>query len=111
MERAEGNQFCVVLVTVPSKAQAESIAKTLVELKLAACVSVLPVCSIYTWQGNLQTEEEWQLLIKSSLARFTELETKLRAIHPYEVPEIIAVPILAGSPPYLQWIEDSVNPT
>lgn len=111
MEQAGNHQFCVVLVTVPSQAQADAIAKTLVELKLAACVSLLPVRSIYTWQGNLQTEEEWQLLIKSHLTRFAELESKLQAIHPYEVPEIIALPILAGSPAYLQWLADSVNPT
>ncbi|MBF2025459.1 MAG: divalent-cation tolerance protein CutA [Oscillatoriales cyanobacterium C42_A2020_001] len=110
MEQSKNHQFCVVLVTAPSRAQAAAIAKTLVELKLAACVNLLPICSIYTWQGDLQTEEEWQLLIKSELSKFVELEAKLRAIHPYEVPEIIALPILAGSQPYLQWIADHVNP-
>ncbi|EKQ67579.1 uncharacterized protein involved in tolerance to divalent cations [Leptolyngbyaceae cyanobacterium JSC-12] len=110
MGQTGNHQFCVVLVTAPSQAEADAIAKTLVELKLAACVSLLPIRSVYTWQGNLQIDEEWQLLIKSELAKFAELEAKLQTIHPYEVPEIIAVPILAGSQPYLRWIADSVNP-
>lgn len=105
----ESTQFGVVLVTAPSHEQAEAIAQTLVESKLAACVTVLPVRSIYTWQGQIHQDEEWQLLIKSDLAKFTELETKIRAIHPYEVPEIIAVPILNGSLPYLHWIAESMG--
>jgi periplasmic divalent cation tolerance protein len=110
MEQAlESTQFGVVLVTTPSQEQADTIAQTLVQAKLAACVTVLPVRSIYTWQGEIHKDEEWQLLIKSDLAKFAELEIKIRAIHPYEVPEIIAVPILRGSTPYLQWIAESVE--
>ena len=105
----ETTQFGVVLVTAPSEEVAEAIAQTLVEAKLAACVTVLPVRSIYTWQGQVHKDQEWQLLIKSDLAKFVELETKIQAIHPYEVPEMIAVPILKGSQPYLQWISESVS--
>lgn len=105
----ETTQFGVVLVTAPSEEMAEAIAQTLVEAKLAACVTVLPVRSIYTWQGQVHKDQEWQLLIKSDLAKFAELEAKIRAIHPYEVPEMIAVPILKGSRPYLQWISESVG--
>ncbi|GAB4343725.1 MAG: divalent-cation tolerance protein CutA [Leptolyngbyaceae cyanobacterium] len=105
----ESTQFGVVLVTAPSQEQANTIAQTLVQTKLAACVTVLPVQSIYTWQGEIHQDEEWQLLIKSDLAKFAALEAKIRAIHPYEVPEIIAVPILQGSTPYLQWIAENVS--
>jgi periplasmic divalent cation tolerance protein len=109
MAALENDSFGVVLVTVPSKEQAAAIAQTLVNTKLAACVSFFPVHSVYTWQGKVQQDDEWQLVIKSCLAKFTELETTIRAIHPYEVPEIIALPIVEGSTPYLQWIADHVG--
>ncbi|MEX0267650.1 divalent-cation tolerance protein CutA [Leptolyngbyaceae cyanobacterium UHCC 1019] len=102
------NQFGVVLVTIAAQEEAIAIAQALVKLKLAACVSILPIQSIYTWQGTLHQENEWQLLIKSDLSKFIELETKIRELHSYEVPEIIALPIIAGSQPYLQWIEQSL---
>jgi periplasmic divalent cation tolerance protein len=69
----------------------------------------MPVHSIYTWQGQVMREPEWQLLIKTDLSQFSLLEKKIRELHSYEVPEIIALPILAGSQPYLQWIADNVN--
>lgn len=97
-------QFGVVLVTAGSRSEAETIAKTLVEAKLAACVTLLPVHSIYRWQGNLEQADEWQLMIKTDLAQFAALEAKVRSIHSYEVPEIIAVAIVAGSSAYLDWI-------
>lgn len=102
--------YGVVLVTAPSKTEAEAIAKALIKAKLAACVTLLPVQSIYTWQGEVHQEEEWQLLIKSDLAVFSTLEAKVRSLHTYEVPEIIALPILAGSGPYLAWITEQVQP-
>lgn len=102
-------QFGVVLVTVSSQAQATQIAQTLVEAKLAACVNFFPIYSVYTWQGNIQQDEEWQLIIKTSWARFADLEAKIHAIHSYEVPEIIMLPIAAGSFPYLQWLSNSVK--
>ncbi len=105
----DSTQFGVVLVTAPSQEHAETIAQTLVEAKLAACATIVPVRSIYTWQGQTHKDEEWQLLIKSDLAKFAELEAKIRAIHPYEVPEIIAIPIVKGSVPYLQWIAENVS--
>lgn len=105
----ETGRYGVVLVTASSRPEGEAIAEALIEAKLAACVTLLPVHSIYTWQGTIHKDEEWQLLIKSELARFAELEAKIRAIHAYEVPEIIALPILVGSQPYLQWISEQVN--
>lgn len=98
----------VILVTAPSQQEAEMIAETLLQERLAACVTILPVQSIYRWQGTIHKDQEWQLLIKSDLDRFAELEIKIRQIHPYEVPEIIALPIMAGSQPYLNWISQQV---
>lgn len=101
--------YGVVLVTAGSQQEAEAIATALVESRLAACVNILPIQSVYTWQGNINKEQEWQLLIKTDLAQFSNLEAKIRELHSYEVPEIIAVPILAGSQSYLTWISDSIK--
>jgi molybdopterin synthase catalytic subunit len=100
------DRFGVVLVTAPSQEQAEAIAHSLIQSKLAACINLLPVQSIYTWQGEIHKDNEWQLLIKTDLAKFSLLEAKIRAIHPYEVPEIIALPIQNGSFAYLQWMAE-----
>lgn len=109
MQEAFDYKFGVVFVTAPSKEQAQTIARTLVEARLAACVSLLPIHSIYTWDGEVQMEDEWQLIIKSKLSMFAALKATICSIHPYEVPEIIALPIQAGSTPYLQWIADHVD--
>lgn len=101
--------YGVVLVTAGSQQEALAIATALVKSQLAACVSLVPIHSIYTWQGELHQEQEWQLLIKTDLAQFPTLETKIRELHSYEVPEIIALPIVAGSHPYLQWISEQVQ--
>ncbi len=100
----------VILVTAGSKAQAEMLARSLVSAKLAACVTLLPVQSVYTWRDEIHQEEEWQLMIKSTLVNFADLEAKIRELHSYEVPEIIALPIVQGSQPYLQWISQQVIP-
>jgi len=97
-------RYGVVLVTAPSRGEAEAIAQALIQAKLAACVSLFPVHSIYTWQDEIHQDDEWQLVIKTDLATFASLEANVRAIHAYEVPEIIALPILAGSQPYLSWL-------
>lgn len=101
--------FGVVLVTAASETEAEQIAKSLVENKLAACVSLSPIRSIYTWQGEIHSESEWQLLIKTDLAKFEALKTKVQELHSYEVPEIIALEIIAGSEAYLNWIGQSLS--
>ena len=102
-------QYSVVMVTAASRTEAEMIARALIETHLAACVSLLPVHSIYTWQGEVQSEDEWQLLIKTDLSKFSDLESKVRELHSYEVPEIIALPIVAGSQSYLKWISENVK--
>ncbi|MEM7726018.1 MAG: divalent-cation tolerance protein CutA [Cyanobacteria bacterium P01_A01_bin.45] len=106
----ESTNYTVVLVTTSSVEEAEAIARKLVADKLAACVNILPLgCSIYTWQGQVNKDKEWQLIIKTNFNKFSELETKIQELHSYEVPEIIALPIIAGSPAYLNWIDQQVE--
>lgn len=89
------------------RSAAQTLAKTVVEQGLAACVNVIDaVQSVYRWQGELQQDEEALLLIKTRQSRLPALQAALLAAHPYELPEIIAVPIGAGHAPYLQWIRD-----
>jgi periplasmic divalent cation tolerance protein len=95
----------LVLSTVASAEDAERIAAALVEGELAACVSLLPsVRSIYRWKGTLEREEEHLLLIKTRGERFDDLRSALVALHPYEVPEVVALPIVDGHAPYLEWL-------
>ncbi len=103
--------YVVVLVTAPSREVARQIADTLLEKKLVACVNIVaPIESLYTWRGERCTDEEVLLLIKTRANLFTEqLVPAIKAIHPYEVPEIIALPIVAGSGDYLAWIDESVT--
>ncbi|HWP94745.1 MAG TPA: divalent-cation tolerance protein CutA [Gammaproteobacteria bacterium] len=101
----------VVLCTCPDAATAERIAQTLVEEELAACVNVVPgLISLYRWQGAVQRDSECLLLIKTRAAPFEILAHRIRSLHPYTVPEIIALPIAQGSAAYLQWIDESTRP-
>jgi periplasmic divalent cation tolerance protein len=102
-------QYGVVLVTASSRAEAEAIAQTLIAAKLAACINLFPVYSISTWQGKLEQGEEWQLVIKTDLAKFSDLAAKVQEVHSYEVPEIIALPIALGAQPYLSWIGEQTG--
>ena len=95
----------LVLTNLPDRAAAERIAESLVGQKLAACVNILAPCrSVYRWKGGLQRDEEHPMLIKTTAERYAALEEALRAAHPYELPEIIAVPIERGLPAYLDWV-------
>ncbi len=95
----------IVLTTCPDAASAERIARTLVEEGLAACVNILPpMRSIYRWKGKIEDASEQLLVIKSAAARFPAIRDRLRSLHPYELPEIIAVPIVDGLPAYLAWL-------
>ncbi len=99
----------VVFVTCPATASQE-FAEKLIESNVAACVNILPaIKSVYKWEGKLTVDDgEALLIIKSSLSIWTDLESKIRAIHSYEVPEIICVPIVKGHEPYLKWLNQSV---
>lgn len=101
----------VVLITVPSAELGQKIARDLVEKKLAACVNILPpMRSIYTWEGRIVEEEEVLLLCKTRLELFeSRLIPAVRALHPYQVPEIIALPVQAGLKEYLDWIGEECS--
>jgi periplasmic divalent cation tolerance protein len=101
----------VVLSTCQSADEAARIARALVEKKLAACVNVMPaVRSVYRWKGAVEDQEETLLVIKSSRGLFDQLRAELEKLHSYEVPEIIAVPIVEGSEGYLEWLERALAP-
>ncbi len=96
----------LVFCTCPDEASADRLAETLVGEHLAACVTRIPGAqSTYFWQGQIQRDAEVLLLIKTTEDRYPALEAHIQALHPYEVPEILAVPILRGLPAYLQWLE------
>lgn len=105
----KANNYGVVFVNVASENEAKGIAKSLIEAKLAACVSIFPVHSVYNWQGDLCSEDSYNLLIKTDLDKFDTLESMLRELHSDEVPEIIALPILLGHAPYLQWMSEQIH--
>ncbi len=95
----------LVLTNVPDLAGAEKLAHALIESRAAACVNVLAACrSIYRWQGAVDTAEEIPLLVKTTAASYPQVEAIVRAHHPYDVPELIAVPITHGLPAYLGWL-------
>jgi periplasmic divalent cation tolerance protein len=103
--------YQLILCTCPDQNSAETIAKQLVSQQLAACVNIMPgLTSVYQWQGEIETAQEHLLMIKSQQQQFAAIETAIKAIHPYQLPEIIAVAIEQGSADYLKWI-DSCLPT
>ena len=100
----------LVVTNLPDRESAEKLAALLIERRLAACVNILAPCSsVYRWQGEIQHDEEHPLLIKTVQDRYAELEASIRANHPYELPEIIAVPVIHGLPAYLQWVESETR--
>ena len=100
----------LVFCTCPDEAAARTVAATLVSQRLAACVTRLPAAtSTYRWQGEVRHEPEVLLLIKTTPAAYPALEKKLVEVHPYELPEILAVPVTRGLPGYLAWIEESTS--
>jgi periplasmic divalent cation tolerance protein len=103
-------KMIVVLMTAASGEEASRLAEMLVGSRLAACVQILPeIESVYRWKGKVRRDAEVLLLAKTTPARFAELERQIRALHSYETPEIIALPITRASLPYLQWLVDEVE--
>jgi periplasmic divalent cation tolerance protein len=100
------NEYCVVITTTETKEDAKAIAKSLLEAKLAACVQLSPIDSLYTWKGEMAEESEVLLLIKTREDLFSRVEESIKSNHKYETPEIIQVPIEAGSKEYLSWINE-----
>jgi periplasmic divalent cation tolerance protein len=102
---ADAGSALLVFSTLPDTAAAQRLARLLVERRLAACASVLAPCvSVYRWQGVVEEAAEVPLMIKTTAARYADLEAAIRAEHPYELPEIVAVPVQRGLPGYLDWV-------
>lgn len=100
----------VVLTTLPAAADAGAFAAAIVESRLAACVNLLPVMeSVYRWEGRVERDAERQLVLKTSRDRIAALWERVRALHPYDVPEFIVLPIVDGNDAYLRWIGDSTR--
>lgn len=100
------SNYIQVTTTTGSRAEAEKIAQALVTKRLAACVQLIgPITSVYWWQDEVETAEEWLCYIKSKQGHYPELEAAIQLIHPYDTPEIIATPITLGSRDYLRWID------
>jgi periplasmic divalent cation tolerance protein len=99
----------VVLVTAPSAEAATAIGRVLVDERLAACVNVVPgLTSIYRWQGQREETSECLLMIKTDETRYAALERRVLELHPYSVPEVLALPVVAGAPAYVEWLRESV---
>jgi periplasmic divalent cation tolerance protein len=101
----QSNSALLVMTSAPDAGTAQKIARALVERRLAACVNILAPCqSVYNWQGAVEDSNEVPMLIKTTAARYGALEAAITAIHPYEVPEIVALPLSHGLPEYLSWV-------
>jgi periplasmic divalent cation tolerance protein len=104
------HEYLLVSITASSAEEAERIAKALVQERLAACVNIVPaITSVYRWQGEIHRDSEVLLIAKSRLELFESLVARVKELHSYQVPEIIALPIVAGSKAYLNWIDESVQ--
>jgi len=105
------DQFVIVLTTLPLESDAEAFASRLVEEKLVACVSLLPAMrSVYRWKGAVQRADERQLLLKTSSTQLSALEARVRALHPYDVPEFVVIAMTHGSADYLSWLAENTRP-
>lgn len=106
---ATKNEIIVVFVTVPGLRVGSRISKEILTSRLAACVTAIPgVRSMYWWEGKIALAQESMLVVKTTKSRYRRLERKIMELHPYEVPEIIAIPLVGGSAQYIAWVEDEV---
>lgn len=102
-------EYGIVLVTVDTQEAAQAIATALVTDRVAACVNLFPIHSVYRWEEQVEQAAEWQLVIKTKLSLFEAIEATLENLHPYEVPEILALPIDQGYIPYLDWLASNTR--
>ena len=103
------SEIIIVFVTVPGLREGSRISKAILTSRLAACVNVIPgVQSIYKWKGKIVQEKEAMLVLKTTRPRYRKLEQKIKQLHPYEVPEVIAIPLIFGSPQYIEWVTREV---
>lgn len=103
------NEYSIIISTFPDKESAKKTARLLVEQRLAACVQMFPIDSVYLWKDEICDGGEIMLFIKSRTALLDSISAAIKGNHPYEVPEIVQIPITGGSPEYLSWIDDCVN--
>ena len=104
------SEFIQVFTTIDSEAGAQSLSNVLVDKRLAACVQIIgPITSTYHWQGQVETSREWLCLIKSEQSLYGQLEQVLKEIHPYDVPEILSLPVMDGNADYLDWIHTQLT--
>jgi periplasmic divalent cation tolerance protein len=104
------NGYIQISTTTEKKSEAEKISSKLVKMRLAVCAQIMgPIISVYWWKGEIITGEEWLCIIKTHRTLFREVEEVVRDIHPYEVPELVAVPITQGSHDYLSWIDSELK--
>jgi periplasmic divalent cation tolerance protein len=100
------NKYIQVVTTISGKRRAEKIANALIKIRLAACVQIAgPIKSIYRWKGKIETAKEWVCIIKTRASLYKKVEAAIKKIHPYEIPEIIVVPIALANKDYLKWIK------
>jgi periplasmic divalent cation tolerance protein len=106
----EPMSYIVVIMTTPNKEEAAKIVRSLVRERLIACANIVgPVSSVFWWQGKIDEENEFLILMKSHKNPFERISERIMEIHSYDVPEIIALPIIEGSPPYLDWLKTSLQ--
>ncbi|MBB1632957.1 divalent-cation tolerance protein CutA [Cupriavidus sp. UME77] len=106
------SEAILVMTSLPDAESAGRVARAVLESRLAACVNRLAPCeSEYWWQGEIESAREWPLLIKTTQERYAALEAAIRLAHPYEVPEIVAMPLVAGFAPYLAWVAHETRTT
>jgi periplasmic divalent cation tolerance protein len=103
------NDVCVLMTSVDSEAAAQSLAGGMVDNGLTACVQLIPMTSVYVWKGERRHQAEYLLLIKTQTARVPELEDFIRSHHPYELPELLQLPVTTGSADYLQWLREATR--
>lgn len=99
--------YCIILTTCPNNEEANTLASKLINEKLAACVQLSPITSYYTWKGNIHTDPEIRLLIKTGTRLYESVEQFIKQHHSYEVPQIVQIPIMGGSAEYLGWIDEN----
>ena len=105
----DATPYCIVLTTTASEAEADALTRRIVEARLGACVQIQAIKSIYRWKGEVCVEPEWRLSVKTREALFPELARFIAAHHVYETPEIVQVPLTAGSTAYLRWLDDETK--
>lgn len=105
-------EYIQVTTATASREEAEKIARALLEARLAGCVQIVgPVSSTYWWQGTIESAQEWLCYIKTSRQLYPQVETTIRRLHSYQVPEILASPVVAGNPDYLKWLDGELAKT